>query len=304
VEALVAALFVSLAAVEVLGRGMNLPGLANDAALASSKTHFMHVPVRHAIADTPELLWGMYAFQLLLLCTLLCAALIEHDGQAAPLRLFVPALVVGFATPILWPDLRPVPMWPESVGPSWLRGLASGATGILAGAVAGGAALAASARAKETGTLARAIAFVAPFGLCGLFLGRQAGAALAALAALVLVASAAASRAVPALSRSDWSASLAVAAILLLFAWGPSAALVPWMSPRAGPAVLATSLVAVTLASLMTARFLPPVPQLPVHQLPVHQPPADQPPADQLPADQLPADQLLADSSSAPGDSP
>ena len=42
-------------------------------------------------------------YHLFLLCTLLCAALIEIDGNRPPLRLFIPALVVGVATPLAWP---------------------------------------------------------------------------------------------------------------------------------------------------------------------------------------------------------
>ena len=37
---------------------------------------------------------------MLLLCTLLCAGLIEYDGKRVPVRLFVPALVVGIVLPL------------------------------------------------------------------------------------------------------------------------------------------------------------------------------------------------------------
>jgi leader peptidase (prepilin peptidase) / N-methyltransferase len=48
-----------------------------------------------------------YPYHLLLLCTLLCSALIEIDGNRPPLRLFVPAIVVGIATPLVWPIWQP-----------------------------------------------------------------------------------------------------------------------------------------------------------------------------------------------------
>jgi prepilin signal peptidase PulO-like enzyme (type II secretory pathway) len=48
-----------------------------------------------------------YPYHLLLLCTLLCSALIEVDGNRPPLRLFVPTLVVGIAAPLIWPIPQP-----------------------------------------------------------------------------------------------------------------------------------------------------------------------------------------------------
>ena len=44
-------------------------------------------------------LWGIYAYHLVLLCTLLAAALMQYDGHRPPRRLFLPALVVGLAAP-------------------------------------------------------------------------------------------------------------------------------------------------------------------------------------------------------------
>ena len=39
---------------------------------------------------------GLFAFHMLLVCTLVAAALIEFDGGLPPLRMLVPVLVVGF----------------------------------------------------------------------------------------------------------------------------------------------------------------------------------------------------------------
>ena len=61
-----------------------------------------------------------YPLHLLLLCTLLCAGLIEYDGNRPPLRLFVPALTLGLALHLVgwfWPSLKP----PTSVGPNEVR---------------------------------------------------------------------------------------------------------------------------------------------------------------------------------------
>jgi leader peptidase (prepilin peptidase) / N-methyltransferase len=54
-----------------------------------------------AVAENP--LTVAYPYHLMLLCTLLCSALIEVDGNRPPLRLFVPALIVGIAVPLVWP---------------------------------------------------------------------------------------------------------------------------------------------------------------------------------------------------------
>ena len=56
--------------------------------------------------------YAIYPYHLLLLCTLLCAGLIEYDGHQPPVRLFVPAVVVGMTVILLWPALRPIGNWP------------------------------------------------------------------------------------------------------------------------------------------------------------------------------------------------
>jgi hypothetical protein len=50
---------------------------------------------------------GIYAFHLLLLCTLWPVALVEYDKKRVPWRLFLPALLVGSVAPLVWPFLRP-----------------------------------------------------------------------------------------------------------------------------------------------------------------------------------------------------
>lgn len=76
-----------------------------------------------AIAEMPYLckteVFGLYPYHILLLCTLLCAGLIEYDGNRVPWKLFVPALIVGFVAPLVWPELRPKMAW-ETV-PAWCR---------------------------------------------------------------------------------------------------------------------------------------------------------------------------------------
>jgi leader peptidase (prepilin peptidase) / N-methyltransferase len=56
-----------------------------------------------ALAVVEDPLTAAYPCHLLLLCTLLCSALIEFDKSRPPLSLFVPALIVGIVVPIVWP---------------------------------------------------------------------------------------------------------------------------------------------------------------------------------------------------------
>jgi hypothetical protein len=86
--------------------------------------------------------YQLYPYELLLLCTLLCAGLIEHDGNRPPWKLFAPALVVGALAPLMWPELRALPAarmlptWGEMPAP--VAGTVDGLAGLVAGALLGG----------------------------------------------------------------------------------------------------------------------------------------------------------------------
>jgi leader peptidase (prepilin peptidase)/N-methyltransferase len=125
VEAGTAVLFGVLAAGEILRHGVNVPVRALGSAGAAA-------PLR----TLPELL-GLYTYHLVLLCTLLAAALIACDKRRPPWPLFVPALLVGLLAPLGWPELHPVPAWP-GLADCPLAGLIDGGAGLLAGAVLGG----------------------------------------------------------------------------------------------------------------------------------------------------------------------
>ena len=97
VEAVTAGLFLLVGLVEGLSGGANLP-------LAPA--------VGFAGVTLPPLTVGQSAivvgYHLLLVCTLLAAALIEYDGHQVPVRLFAPALAVGWLAPLIWPYLHPI----------------------------------------------------------------------------------------------------------------------------------------------------------------------------------------------------
>jgi leader peptidase (prepilin peptidase)/N-methyltransferase len=121
VELLVGLLFAGLAWLEVFQLGINLPERIPPSA-----------------AEPSSILWLQYAFHLMLACTVLCAGLMEYDGQPTPRRLWLPALLLGLALPVVWPELRPVPfMRPLPallLDARVLAGLMDGLAGLAAGA--------------------------------------------------------------------------------------------------------------------------------------------------------------------------
>jgi hypothetical protein len=74
-------------------------------------------------------------YHLLLVCTLLAAALIEYDGRRVPWRLAFPAVVAGWLAPAVWPYLHPVPA--ALFEQEWLGGLADGTAGLTLGLAIG-----------------------------------------------------------------------------------------------------------------------------------------------------------------------
>lgn len=90
VEAATALLFLGLGVMELLARGMNLP--ARPMAMTDGLAY-------------PPLglgeLGGLLAYHLLLVSTLLAAAMIAYDGHRLPWRLLLPAVLVGGLAPSL-----------------------------------------------------------------------------------------------------------------------------------------------------------------------------------------------------------
>ncbi|NQT17351.1 MAG: prepilin peptidase [Planctomycetes bacterium] len=126
VEAVTAALFVLVGLLEGLAGGANLP---LEPVLGLNGTVIPPLDIGASA--------GIAAYHLLLLCTLLAAALIAYDGHGCPARLFVPAILIGWLAPAIWPDLHPVDAWygvSGSVG-ELLAGAAGFGHGMLAGLI-------------------------------------------------------------------------------------------------------------------------------------------------------------------------
>jgi len=200
VEAVTALVFVGLGLVECLGRGMNLPLRAD------------FVPTGTLVlGQMPAHLCRIYLFHLLLLCTLLPAMWIESEGQRTPVRLFVPALLVGACAPMVWPELRPVPALPIDEG-TW-PGAVDGLAGLAVGAFLGVLGWRIVGKTQQIATI---------FGpICvGLILGWQAAGVLTVAAVTIQQLVAASRRFVPGRTTFSPVVWLGVLSLLWLFVWG------------------------------------------------------------------------------------
>jgi uncharacterized protein (TIGR00730 family) len=265
IEAVVAAVFLVVAAVGPPTRGNNLPYVteydwgAMDAAL-----------------------WLIYAYHMLLVTTLICAAMIRYDGHLTPRRLYIPALAIGLIAPIIWA----LPLVKARFPYAWLPlhpvafdglGHMPGATTqhmspLLAASLNG---LAGLAVGLSLGWLVAAIGKptrrrlatqeVAAVGLCGLFLGWQAACLLAAAAALCDLLTALVSRVVPRLARIPWTGHLVSLLVLYLIAWHWLVERFAWLGMEATMATFGVSALIVGVASLISSSIAESTPLKPPH---------------------------------------
>ncbi len=211
VEAVTAGTFLLLGAVEVLQRGENLPLPPGELSGAGLWPLAPWSLVQ---------LYGICAYHLLLLCTLLAAVLIEWDGHRTPIRLFAAALIGGLAAPLFWPYLHPVATCPALNG--WLAGAADGATGLAAGLLLGWLASLMGMPQHKTGTIACSACV-------GLFLGWQAAGSLTFVAVLTQLTALGLGRLLPGLRRTAYTAWLATATLCWILGWRAMVATHPWM---------------------------------------------------------------------------
>jgi len=202
VEAVTAVLFLVLGTVEGFSLGANLPQRP--------------IPVADGVLFSPLGLGevaGIVAYHLLLLSTLLAAALVEYDGHRLPVRLVLPALAVGWLAPLAWVHLHPVPAFARLGGlaPAW-AGLADGTAGLAFGLLLGGAAQLAIGPRDRLGLL------LGP-ACVGLFLGWQAIAAVGLAVCVIHGVSQAAGRWWPALRRITPGFWLFAGTLSYVLAW-------------------------------------------------------------------------------------
>ena len=216
VEAITAGLFLLVGLVEGLSGGANLP---------------LGRAVGFAGATVPPLTIGqssvVVGYHLLLVCTLLAAALIEYDGHRIPVRLFTPALAVGWLAPLVWPYLHPVGGERATLAgfrggiAAWGDGTAGLALGLLLGL---GLSRLPGAKRGLGAMLAAACV--------GLFLGWQAGLVLTLAAAVLWLLLWGLGGAWPPLRRFAPTIWLLVLALAWILAWGRIASYWPILGER------------------------------------------------------------------------
>jgi leader peptidase (prepilin peptidase)/N-methyltransferase len=189
VEAITAGLFLLLGVVECLGE---------DASAA--------VPTQGAFQ-----LCGTYLCHLLLLCTLLAAVMIQADGRRVPVRLAVPALVVGLCVPLIWPDLHLARAW-SGTADGRMAALLGSSSGLAAGLLVGWLGTNLCGKQQHSGVI------LAP-ACVGLFFGWQAALVLTGVALAIHLPILAVGRFLPAVRRVSPLAWLGLAALGWIVCW-------------------------------------------------------------------------------------
>lgn len=198
VEGTVALLFVLVGVVQVGTGGANLPGAA---------------------MRTGAGVLGVTVYHLVLLCGLLCIALIRYDGNEVRLRLIVPLVAVGFIAPMGAP-LRPVSAsgalsWAE-YQENFFPAVATGALGCTLGVALGGltgGTMRKEGWAKRTGH--RSVAA----GLVGIYLGWQAVLVVTLFTAVLYLVDSMVTRWLGLRPGVPWSAWLALASLAYILMW-------------------------------------------------------------------------------------
>ncbi len=198
-------------------------------------------------------IWSIYTLHVVVVVTLLGAALIQRDGQPVASRLFYPTLIAGVVGSLLLPALHPISAlaW---AGPTWLVGLIDVLGGCLAGLLLGVAVWPAAERQPLSPAAGRTALLAVV--MVGLAVGWQL------LSSVVLLAAAGFSLSSMTLagstrSRGPWLFYLAVSMVLHLVAWRWLTQQVWWLGQEAPWWMLVLALLAVALLSRWAAQRIP-----------------------------------------------
>ena len=125
VEFLVATAFVLIAWVEIF----------SERTPVAAPLEGMVRPLLHVRDGFP--FWLAYVTHVSLVTTLLGAALLEYDRERVPWRLYLPLLLLALAAPLIWPEIRRVPLGFDLSTVPWQTALAEGFAGLAIGAALG-----------------------------------------------------------------------------------------------------------------------------------------------------------------------
>ncbi len=152
---------------------------------------------------------GPYPFHLLLLCTLITAALMEYDGHRPPPRMLSLALAVGLAVGGMWPELR----LHAALGAAHLTGVLDGLLGGLAALILALLAWPAWVARADRAQIASGVTAAVVLVLVGVYLGLRELAVVATIAMLLFFLSRLFGRVWPWCARFGWAGCLAVATL-------------------------------------------------------------------------------------------
>jgi uncharacterized protein (TIGR00730 family) len=241
VELLVAVVFLFLAFGEGFQEGGNLPPFSGEPILG----HFFAFEG-----------WSIYTYHVVLVVTLIAAALIQFDGERVPWRLFLPALVVGVLGPVVLPHLHPVSVV-AAVG-SGLRvvSLSDALLGLLVGFLLGvlGQSITWSRRRAAESTsphFADRIVTALPVALGGVFLGWQAISVIASFAGLTVLVRGLISRVAPLFAKWSRTADLALLSLLYIANWGELVERFPPLGPSGGLEVAGLAVMTTAIAGAL-----------------------------------------------------
>ena len=271
VELVVATLFLAVALVETKLTG-HFPRAAGT-------------PIHLLISPYETLpFWSAYALHVVLLTTLLGAALIDFDGFRTPRRLFLPVILLAVGLHLTWLSMNDVPAWTARFGPAWQRYLLASsfelALGLAVGAIFAGAWRATTRQVPRFAPvmLFAAIGVVAGAGSV-LEIGAFSAAAFAA--AMLALKSCRANAVIPLAGVTLVGVVPRLLDLDLRFGH-------PLRWPTEWHLFLTASCLAATAIGALAAGLLAPVQYF-------AQPPADLPPVDPAPSGPLPAEQAPAE---------
>lgn len=153
-------------------------------------------------------------FRLMLVYTLICAALLEFDGGRAPRRLLIAIFVAGVVLSTVCPDVRPV----QSASESAWRGLYDSGWMLAAALLLGALAWPLLVEKADDDAVRAGTARVAELALAGVFLGLWAMAAIAVFSPACFLATRIAGRFWPPAARFGWAAALVLGTLIWIAA--------------------------------------------------------------------------------------
>jgi leader peptidase (prepilin peptidase)/N-methyltransferase len=151
-----------------------------------------------------------FSLYLLLMCTIVSAALIEFDGHVPPARLIWLPCGAGLLAQLAWPGLLPEGEWIKRDG-AW-----AGLSGMLTAIVIGAGPWLCAWPGRRGSGIARANAALGELALVGAFLGDAQVMSIAVASMTMFCVVQLAARTWPAAGRSGWAACLATVTLVWL----------------------------------------------------------------------------------------